>query len=133
MIVVVDNDGGGIFSFLPQAESVERERFEQLYGTPHGLDLVALASSYGVTASEVDDVEAAARAAVEAGGVHVLVARTDRATPTSRSTTASTPRSPTPSPASSDAAGASSVGSNSPHCDRLSVPHWRSRSSSIER
>ena len=78
VIVVVHNDGGGIFSFLPQAESVEAERFEHLYGTPHGLDLVALARAYGVDASEVDDVEAAARTALEKGGVHVLVARTNR-------------------------------------------------------
>jgi 2-succinyl-5-enolpyruvyl-6-hydroxy-3-cyclohexene-1-carboxylate synthase len=79
VVVVVDNDGGGIFSFLPQSESVERERFEQLYGTPHGLDLVALARAYGVAADAVDDVEPAVRAALEAGGIHVLVTRTDRA------------------------------------------------------
>jgi 2-succinyl-5-enolpyruvyl-6-hydroxy-3-cyclohexene-1-carboxylate synthase len=79
VVVVVDNDGGGIFSFLPQAEAVDGDRFEQLFGTPHGLDLVALAASYGVHAQAVDDVEPAVRAALSAGGVHVLVARTDRA------------------------------------------------------
>ena len=78
MIVVVDNDGGGIFSFLPQADAVGAERFEQLYGTPHGLDLVALAGSYGVTASEVVDVGSATIDALAQGGVHVLVVRTDR-------------------------------------------------------
>ena len=34
-IVVVNNDGGGIFSFLPQAE--HPAHFEKVYGTPHGL------------------------------------------------------------------------------------------------
>jgi 2-succinyl-5-enolpyruvyl-6-hydroxy-3-cyclohexene-1-carboxylate synthase len=79
VVVVVDNDGGGIFSFLPQAEALEGDRFEQLFGTPHGLDLVALASAYGVTARAVDDVGPAVAEAVRAGGVHVLVATTDRA------------------------------------------------------
>jgi 2-succinyl-5-enolpyruvyl-6-hydroxy-3-cyclohexene-1-carboxylate synthase len=80
VVVVVDNDGGGIFSFLPQAETVDDDRFEQLFGTPHGLDLVALARSYGVTAVDVEgDVEPAVRDALVAGGVHVLVAKTDRA------------------------------------------------------
>lgn len=50
-IVVVDNDGGGIFSFLPQASELAAERFEQLFGTPHGTDLVALASAHGLDAA----------------------------------------------------------------------------------
>jgi 2-succinyl-5-enolpyruvyl-6-hydroxy-3-cyclohexene-1-carboxylate synthase len=79
VVVVVDNDGGGIFSFLPQAATVGPDRFEQLYGTPHGLDLVALARAYGVHASTTEDVEADVATALSAGGVHVLVARSDRA------------------------------------------------------
>jgi 2-succinyl-5-enolpyruvyl-6-hydroxy-3-cyclohexene-1-carboxylate synthase len=52
-IVVVDNDGGGIFSFLPQADALPSERFEQLFGTPHGTDVVALAEAHGVPARTV--------------------------------------------------------------------------------
>jgi 2-succinyl-5-enolpyruvyl-6-hydroxy-3-cyclohexene-1-carboxylate synthase len=80
--VVVDNDGGGIFSFLPQATALAEERFETLFGTPHGLDLVALASAYGVDARGLppgEDVATAVSRAVEAGGVRVLVVPTDRA------------------------------------------------------
>jgi 2-succinyl-5-enolpyruvyl-6-hydroxy-3-cyclohexene-1-carboxylate synthase len=80
--VVVDNDGGGIFSFLPQARAVPTERFEPLFGTPHGLDLVAVAAAFGVDARALgrdDEVGAAVREATAKGGVHVLVARTDRA------------------------------------------------------
>jgi 2-succinyl-5-enolpyruvyl-6-hydroxy-3-cyclohexene-1-carboxylate synthase len=79
--VVVDNDGGGIFSFLPQARRLPADRFERLFGTPHGLDLVALARAYGVAARPVDEPEAVApaiRDAAAAGGVQVLVVRTDR-------------------------------------------------------
>ena len=35
-IVVVDNDGGGIFSFLPQAAALPAGQFERYWGTPHG-------------------------------------------------------------------------------------------------
>ncbi len=52
-IVVVDNAGGGIFSFLPQASRLSSERFEQLFGTPHGTDLVALAAAHGLDAATV--------------------------------------------------------------------------------
>jgi 2-succinyl-5-enolpyruvyl-6-hydroxy-3-cyclohexene-1-carboxylate synthase len=52
-IVVVDNDGGGIFSFLPQATQVDGARFESLFGTPHGTDLVALGAAHGLPATSV--------------------------------------------------------------------------------
>ena len=53
-IVVVDNDGGGIFSFLPQATALSNDRFEQLFGTPLDLDVVALATAYGLDARTVN-------------------------------------------------------------------------------
>ena len=52
-IVVVDNDGGGIFSFLPQASTLEHDCFEQLFGTPLGTDVVALAVAHGLEAHTV--------------------------------------------------------------------------------
>ncbi len=79
--VVVDNDGGGIFSFLPQAQALADERFEALFGTPHGLDLVAVASAYGVDARRLDpgdDIGEAVLTASSKGGVRVLVVGTDR-------------------------------------------------------
>jgi len=56
-IIVVDNDGGGIFSFLPQATKLPTERFEQLFGTPPGIDVISLATGYGLSAMTVTSIE----------------------------------------------------------------------------
>ena len=79
-VVVLDNDGGGIFSFLPQAGSPEH--FERLFGTPHGTDLVAVVEALGVPATRVDTaagVGPAVADALERGGARVVVVPTDRA------------------------------------------------------
>lgn len=72
--VVINNDGGGIFSFLPQAEFPER--FEDVFGTPHGLDLgrvAALHEQEHVLVKEPDDLADAL------GGVATVIeVRTDR-------------------------------------------------------
>jgi 2-succinyl-5-enolpyruvyl-6-hydroxy-3-cyclohexene-1-carboxylate synthase len=52
-VVVVDNDGGGIFSFLPQAASLSTDRFEQLFGTPLGADVLGLAAAHGVSTATI--------------------------------------------------------------------------------
>ena len=77
--VVLDNDGGGIFSFLPQAELPEH--FELLFGTPHGVDLAALAAIHGIAAERVEkagDVAAAVETAITAGGVRLVIVPTER-------------------------------------------------------
>ena len=63
-IIVPNNDGGGIFEFLPQAEQVAREEFEAIFGTPLGLDLSKLAALHGIEHRAVDrgaDLEALPR------------------------------------------------------------------------
>jgi 2-succinyl-5-enolpyruvyl-6-hydroxy-3-cyclohexene-1-carboxylate synthase len=81
-IVVIDNRGGGIFSFLPQARALPPARFERLLATPHGVDLPSLVAVHGLTALRVhaaDGLEPALTAAVHTPGPVVVVAPTDRA------------------------------------------------------
>ena len=52
-IVVCDNNGGGIFNFLPQAE--HQDVFEEIFATPLGLDLSQVARLYGLVYSPVSD------------------------------------------------------------------------------
>jgi 2-succinyl-5-enolpyruvyl-6-hydroxy-3-cyclohexene-1-carboxylate synthase len=54
-IVVVNNDGGGIFSFLPQSRSstVPKTVYERHWGTPHGLAIATIAHSMGLSSRTV--------------------------------------------------------------------------------
>ncbi len=54
-LVVVDNGGGGIFSFLPQAREVDGDRFEALFGTPPSVDVGEVARGFGLAVDDVDD------------------------------------------------------------------------------
>ncbi len=77
--VVVDNDGGGIFSFLPQARWPGS--FERVFGTPHGRDLAGLAAFHGVGYRQVEaaaDLPDAVLTAVAAGGVQLVHVRSER-------------------------------------------------------
>lgn len=74
-IVIVDNDGGGIFSFLPQASSVPPATFETLFGTPHGTDLAALCRAHGI---EAHPWPGPTPTDAGPGGVRAIIATTDR-------------------------------------------------------
>ena len=81
VVVVVDNDGGGIFSFLPQRDELSEGRFEQLFGTPHGVELCTLAAAHGVPAERVatrTGLQAAIAGALTRGGARVVVVETQR-------------------------------------------------------
>jgi 2-succinyl-5-enolpyruvyl-6-hydroxy-3-cyclohexene-1-carboxylate synthase len=81
VLVVCDNDGGGIFSFLPQAR-LPAELFEPLFGTPHGLDLTAVAAAARVPVTVVEKAAGlvpALDAALAGGGTRLVVVRGDRA------------------------------------------------------
>jgi 2-succinyl-5-enolpyruvyl-6-hydroxy-3-cyclohexene-1-carboxylate synthase len=79
-VVLVNNDGGGIFSFLAQAEAAP-EHFEQWFGTPHGLDFTHAVALHGGRYRRLDAAQAWApsiREALSAEGLTVLEVRTDR-------------------------------------------------------
>jgi 2-succinyl-5-enolpyruvyl-6-hydroxy-3-cyclohexene-1-carboxylate synthase len=81
VLVVVDNGGGGIFSFLPQAAALPHDRFEQLFGTPQSADIAGLAAAHGIATTEVTSMAGlvpAIQASLRAGGMHVHAARTQR-------------------------------------------------------
>ena len=67
--VVINNDGGGIFSLLHQAGAVPNAAFERLFGTPHGARIDALAAAYNVeyrlvaTTAELTEARCQRRAA----------------------------------------------------------------------
>ncbi|WP_028643404.1 2-succinyl-5-enolpyruvyl-6-hydroxy-3-cyclohexene-1-carboxylate synthase [Nocardioides sp. URHA0020] len=44
-IVVVNDDGGSIFTMLEQGDPAYDDRFDKLFGTPHGVDLAALCAA----------------------------------------------------------------------------------------
>jgi 2-succinyl-5-enolpyruvyl-6-hydroxy-3-cyclohexene-1-carboxylate synthase len=65
-IVVLNNDGGGIFEFLPQAGQVDRDEFEAVLGTPLGIAPAKVAELHGLRHVLVDDL-AELGAAADAG------------------------------------------------------------------
>jgi 2-succinyl-5-enolpyruvyl-6-hydroxy-3-cyclohexene-1-carboxylate synthase len=56
-IVVIDNDGGGIFHFLPQAELLEADEFEALLGTPRGVNTAQAADLFGLPHHRLDSLD----------------------------------------------------------------------------
>ena len=54
-VVVLDNDGGGIFEFLPVAAA--RDAFEEHVATPPGLDIPAIAAAFGLRYTEARDID----------------------------------------------------------------------------
>jgi 2-succinyl-5-enolpyruvyl-6-hydroxy-3-cyclohexene-1-carboxylate synthase len=89
-LVVVNNDGGGIFEGLepgafkapPPGRPGGPSVFERVFGTPHGASLEQLAAAFGIPyalAEHPGDVAKAAAATVQGTGLRIVEARTGRA------------------------------------------------------
>jgi 2-succinyl-5-enolpyruvyl-6-hydroxy-3-cyclohexene-1-carboxylate synthase len=80
LLVVVNNDGGGIFAGLEPAAFPGP--FERVFATPHGASLGALAAAFAIPyelAEQPGDITKAVAATVPGSGLRIVEARTDRA------------------------------------------------------
>jgi 2-succinyl-5-enolpyruvyl-6-hydroxy-3-cyclohexene-1-carboxylate synthase len=78
-VVLINNDGGGIFEFLPIAEF--GAPYERHFGTPHGIDFAALCAAYGVSLSRPLDwagFRAQVSDSLRRPGMRVIEVRTER-------------------------------------------------------
>ncbi|GAB5522117.1 MAG: 2-succinyl-5-enolpyruvyl-6-hydroxy-3-cyclohexene-1-carboxylic-acid synthase [Rhodothermales bacterium] len=78
-IVVINNDGGGIFSFLPIAK--HETVFEPYFGTPHGLTFEHAAAQFGIAYAQPQTLDAFGGAYGDAAGVTstIIEVQTERA------------------------------------------------------
>ena len=77
-IVVLNDDGGGIFSLLEQGAAEHAASFERVFGTPHGARLGQLCAGYGVPHTSVADA-VGLRSALAGHGLRVIEIRAERA------------------------------------------------------
>ena len=80
-LVVLNNDGGGIFSLLPVAAQREAVDFETLFSTPHGLDLAHASRLFGAThwrVTRLEELRLALKQTIGAPGLHVVEVPFDR-------------------------------------------------------
>jgi 2-succinyl-5-enolpyruvyl-6-hydroxy-3-cyclohexene-1-carboxylate synthase len=80
-LVLLDNDGGGIFDFLPVSRTEPRAAYVEHVATPHGLDFAHAATLYGCgyeRAEDMDGFRAALERALGAGRTSIVAVRTDR-------------------------------------------------------
>jgi 2-succinyl-5-enolpyruvyl-6-hydroxy-3-cyclohexene-1-carboxylate synthase len=75
-VVVINNDGGGIFNFLPQQKALGADEFEQLLGTPRGVDVAKAASLFDLPHRRLDSLADLPQAL--AAGTGLIEVKTDR-------------------------------------------------------
>jgi 2-succinyl-5-enolpyruvyl-6-hydroxy-3-cyclohexene-1-carboxylate synthase len=75
-IVVIDNEGGGIFHFLPQEQLLGSEEFEALLGTPRGINVEKAAALFGLPHHRLESL--ADLPGALATGTGLIEVKTDR-------------------------------------------------------
>ena len=89
LVVLVNNDGGGIFSLLPQARTTAPSvglpaHYEELFGTPHGIEIGPIVEAFGFEyraagSGRLADLRTAIEAEIGRPGLRFVELRTDRA------------------------------------------------------
>ena len=78
-IVVVNDDGGSIFATLEQGAPEHADRFDRLFGTPHGVDLASLCAATRTPHWRVESLPELEQAlASPNGGIEVVEVRVRR-------------------------------------------------------
>jgi 2-succinyl-5-enolpyruvyl-6-hydroxy-3-cyclohexene-1-carboxylate synthase len=77
-VVVVNDDGGGLFTLLEQGEPAHADAFERIFGTPHGVDLGALCAATRTPYARADSLHGLRDQLVPGRGIRVVEVRTDR-------------------------------------------------------
>jgi 2-succinyl-5-enolpyruvyl-6-hydroxy-3-cyclohexene-1-carboxylate synthase len=78
-IVVVNDDGGGLFALLEQGAPEHAAVFERVFGTPHGVDLAALCAATSTPHRRVESLDDLATGLADVpSGLRVLEVRADR-------------------------------------------------------
>ncbi|WP_066192620.1 2-succinyl-5-enolpyruvyl-6-hydroxy-3-cyclohexene-1-carboxylic-acid synthase [Gracilibacillus timonensis] len=81
-IVLINNQGGGIFSFLPQAQQENKDDYELLFGTPQQVDIQYAAALYQLSSyqrvNDGGELNQALTASYQTNGVSLIEVNTDR-------------------------------------------------------
>ncbi|QFZ23562.1 2-succinyl-5-enolpyruvyl-6-hydroxy-3-cyclohexene-1-carboxylic-acid synthase [Saccharothrix syringae] len=77
-VVVLNDDGGGIFALLEQGAREHEAAFERVFGTPHGVDLGALCRAHHVPHTTARTPEELRRALDRPRGLRVVEVRAER-------------------------------------------------------
>ena len=77
-VVVVNDDGGGLFTLLEQGDAQHAAAFERVFGTPHGVDLQALCAATSTSYARAHTVADLRAALVPQAGIRVVEVRVDR-------------------------------------------------------
>ncbi|WP_433266021.1 2-succinyl-5-enolpyruvyl-6-hydroxy-3-cyclohexene-1-carboxylic-acid synthase [Actinosynnema sp. CS-041913] len=77
-VVVLNDDGGGIFTLLEQGAPEHASAFERVFGTPHGVDLAHLCAAHHVPHTRVENADQLRRALAPPSGIRVVEIRAER-------------------------------------------------------